>query len=171
MAALGVTYPVITVFYFILICDVWHFEGFACGGHDGKQSNHTRNVESCQVKHQSHTGGWNNKVSSDLSLVMAVRPMGSLLSLDFRSGAGSARVLPWFKSFYQVLASMASQEETLPSISQRKTRHHEKWLLSLVVLCLYVYLHQGILLCALGAFASINLTWFFISAFQVCAAL
>lgn len=100
-AALGVTFPVITVFYFILICDVWHFEGFACGGRDGKQSNHTRNVESCQVKHQSHTGGWDSKDFGDMSLLMAVRAMGSLLPLDFGSGAGNTKALPRFERFYQ----------------------------------------------------------------------
>lgn len=99
MAALGVTYPVITIFYFILICDVWHFEGCACGRRDGKQSNHTRNVESCQVKHQSRTGGWDHKVS--WLLVMAVRAMGSLLPLDFGTEAGNTKVLPRFKRSYQ----------------------------------------------------------------------
>lgn len=154
-AALGVTYPVFTVFYFILICDVWHFEGFACCGHDGKHLNHTRNIKNCQVKHQSCTGGWGNKVSSDLSVVKTLRAslaLGSLTPLHFRSGAGNAIILTGFKRFYQILTSVVSQEEILPTISQRKTSHCEKWLV-FVVLHLYAYLHWGILLCLLSAFA------------------
>lgn len=144
MAALGVTYPVFTVFYFILICDVWHFEGFACGGHDGEHLNHTRNIKNCQVKHQSFTGGW-DKLSSDLSVVMALRAslaLGSLLPLDFRSEAENATVLPWFKRFYQILTSVVSQEEMLPTIPQRKTSHCEKWLVLVVLhLCLPTMRH------------------------------
>lgn len=144
MAALGVTYPVLSVFYFVLICDVWHFEGFACGGHDGEHLNHTRNIKNCQVKHQSFTGGW-DKVSSDLSVAMALRAslaLGSLPPLDFRSGAENATILPGFKRFYQVLTSVASQEEMLPTISQWKTSHCEKWLVFVVLhLCLPTQRH------------------------------
>lgn len=145
-AALGVTYPVLTVFYFILICDVWHFERFACGGHDGKHLNQTRNIKDCQVKHQSCTGGW-DKVSSDLSVVMALRltvalPLGFLLPLDFGVGAGKSTILPGFKRFYQILTSVVSQEEMLPAISRRKTSRCEKWMdVAALHLCLPTLRH------------------------------
>lgn len=137
MAALGVTYSVITIFYFILICDVWHFEGFACSGHDGKQLNHAKNIENCQVKYQNHMEGWDNKVSSDLSLVMAVRAMGSLLPLDFRSGAGNIRVLPRFKSF---LLNTGKYGQSIRDFANDFPEGNKpSWEITLFVVVLYLY--------------------------------